>query len=93
MEGGVGGTRDKRGPLFPSARVVPCLIAASRLCFTFKQPHTHTHTMVHTVIYSLDESQTDSGLVLFEFQGSFTTKEENVQQLKIGNVDIDNVRI
>ncbi|CDH57534.1 predicted protein [Lichtheimia corymbifera JMRC:FSU:9682] len=46
--------------------------------------------MVHTVIYSLDESQTDSGLVLFEFQGSFTTKEENVQQLKIGNVDIDN---
>lgn len=49
--------------------------------------------MVHTVIYSLDESQTDSGLVLFEFQGSFTTKEDNVQQLKIGNVDINNVRI
>ncbi|KAI7883962.1 hypothetical protein K492DRAFT_235043 [Lichtheimia hyalospora FSU 10163] len=45
--------------------------------------------MVHTVIYSLEESQTESGLILFEFQGSFTTKEESVQQLKIGNVDID----
>lgn len=49
--------------------------------------------MVHTVIYSLDQSQTESGLALFEFQGSFTTNEQNVQQLKIGNVDIDNVSI
>ncbi|KAI9310823.1 chromosome transmission fidelity protein 8 [Dichotomocladium elegans] len=46
--------------------------------------------MVQAVIWPLNESNTDSSLVLLEFQGNFTSNQDNVQGLKIGDVEFTN---